>query len=89
MSLCDLPSAVPSLEGSPATGFGVDGSATNSPMPPGALTRDELIALVARIIRAEEPEAVEDGLVLRFQESVVDPAASDLIFWEPSSRGAV
>jgi Colicin immunity protein / pyocin immunity protein len=50
-------------------------------MPPGALTRDELIGLVERIMRVETAdEDDEDRLVDLFEESVVHPAASDLIF---------
>jgi hypothetical protein len=51
-------------------------------MPPGALTRDELIVLVERIMRVETAdEDEEDRLVELFDESVVHPAASDLIFY--------
>ena len=50
-------------------------------MPPGVLTRDELIALVERIMRVNTAdESEEDRLIDLFEESVVHPAASDLIF---------
>jgi hypothetical protein len=50
-------------------------------MPPRALTRDELTALVDRIMRFETAEQeVEDRLVDLSEESVVHPDASDLIF---------
>jgi hypothetical protein len=48
---------------------------------PGDLSREELIALVARIMRAEDDEEEQDRLVEIFQDSVVHPAASDLIYW--------
>ena len=51
-------------------------------MAPGDLTRNELIQLVAKIMRAETlDEAREDRLVALFDESVAHPEASDLIFY--------
>ena len=51
-------------------------------MAPGDLSREELIALVERIMRVETAdEAVEDGLVARFEDSVTHPAATDLVFY--------
>lgn len=51
-------------------------------MAPGDLSRDELIALVARIMRVEtNDEAEEDRLVELFASSVIHPAAIELIFW--------
>lgn len=50
-------------------------------MAPGDLSRDELIALVARIMRAEADEAEEDRLVALFDDSVAHPSATDLIFY--------
>jgi hypothetical protein len=51
-------------------------------MPPGALSRDELIQLVTRILRADcADEREADRLVRRFDDSVAHPEASGLIFW--------
>ena len=51
-------------------------------VPPGHLSRDELIALVERIMRVESSEeAEEDRLIELFESSVAHPAASDLIFY--------
>jgi hypothetical protein len=51
-------------------------------VPPGDLSRDELIALVERIMRVEtSDEAEEDRLIELFESSVTHPAASDLIFY--------
>ena len=50
-------------------------------MAPGDLSRQELIDLVARIMRAEgATEAEDDRLVALFESSVVHPQATDLIF---------
>ena len=49
---------------------------------PGALSRDQLVALVRQILAAIETgtEAEQDRLVQTFQQSVAHPAALDLIF---------
>lgn len=50
---------------------------------PGALPRDQLVALVEQILAAIETgtDAEQDRLVQTFRQSVAHPAASDLIFW--------
>ncbi|WP_211340197.1 bacteriocin immunity protein [Solirubrobacter pauli] len=48
---------------------------------PGALSRDELIALVEKILRADGTEAEHHELVRRFEHSVPHPRATDLIYW--------
>ncbi len=51
-------------------------------MAPGDLSRDELVLLVARIMRAEgATEEEDDRLVELFESSVVHPGALDLIFY--------
>lgn len=51
-------------------------------MAPGDLRRDELIKLVEAITRADGATEEEDDRLLQlFQDSVVHPAASDLIFY--------
>ena len=50
-------------------------------MPPAEPDREELIALVDRIMRAQDDEAEEDRLVQLFEDSVTHPAATDLIFY--------
>ena len=51
-------------------------------MPPGDLSREELIALVERIMRVEtKDELAEDRLVQSFEDSVAYPGASSLIFY--------
>ena len=51
-------------------------------MPPGDLSRDELIVLVSRIIHWDtDDEDEQDRLVHLFDDSVTHPGASDLIFW--------
>ncbi|MDA0170955.1 bacteriocin immunity protein [Solirubrobacter taibaiensis] len=47
----------------------------------GALSRDELIDLVERILRVEGTETEHQALVRRFEQSVPRPGASDLIYW--------
>ena len=50
-------------------------------IPPGDLSRQELIDLVERIMRADgATEEEDDRLAQQFEESVVHPAALDLIF---------
>ena len=48
---------------------------------PGALSRDELIALVEKILRAEGTKAEHRELVRRFEQSVPHPRATGLIYW--------
>ena len=48
---------------------------------PGALSRDELVALVQRILDGDDAEDEQDRLVRTFEQSVVHPGASDLIYW--------
>jgi hypothetical protein len=48
---------------------------------PGALSRDELIALVERLQRADGTEAEQDDALRRFSQSVPHPCAGDLIHW--------
>lgn len=48
---------------------------------PGALSREELVAIVQRILDGEGTEEEQDRLVRLFDESVTHPEASDLIFW--------
>ncbi len=51
-------------------------------MAPGDLRRDELIKLVEALTRADGATEEEDDRLLRlFQDSVIHPAASDLIFY--------
>ena len=57
-------------------------------MPPGDLTREELIDLVERIMNAEgDTQAEADRLVARFEDAVVHPEASGLIFWPDEHFG--
>jgi hypothetical protein len=52
------------------------------------LSRDELIELVERIMRAEgETQEEADRLVELFEASVPRPDASDLIFWPKLALG--
>lgn len=52
------------------------------------LSRDELIDLVERIMRAEgDTEEEADRLVELFAASVPHPCASDLIFWPKLELG--
>lgn len=52
------------------------------------MSRDELIHLVERIMRAEgETEEEADRLVDLFEASVPRPGASDLIFWPEQALG--
>ena len=48
---------------------------------PGELSRDELIGLVERVQRAQGTESELAAMIRRFEQSVVRPGASDLIFW--------
>lgn len=48
---------------------------------PGALSREELIALVERIMRGDGTEEDHAELLRKFEQSVPHPAASDLIYW--------
>jgi hypothetical protein len=49
------------------------------------MTRDELIALVERIIRVEDSEEEIDHLIDVLMANVPDPAVTDLIYYhEPS-----
>jgi hypothetical protein len=51
-------------------------------VPPGHLSRQELIELVGRIMRGDgATEDEDDRLVELFEDSVVHPAATDLIFY--------
>ena len=52
---------------------------------PGALSREELVAIVQRILDGEGTEEEQDRLVRLFEESVTHPGASDQIFW-PNRR---
>lgn len=45
------------------------------------LQRDELIALVDKIIKAEGSESEIDEWIVQLKESVPDPNVSDLIFY--------
>lgn len=56
--------------------------------PVGGMTRDDLIGLVERIMRAEgETEEGVDALIELFESSVSRPEASDLIFWPEQALG--
>ena len=52
------------------------------------LSRDELVALVRRIMAAEgETQEEADRLVDLFEANVPHPAATDLIFWPRRALG--
>jgi hypothetical protein len=58
----------------------------------GKLNRDELIALVQKIMAHAGSEAQVDAWIREFKQNVPHPAASDLIFWnfkEPLTAEAI
>jgi hypothetical protein len=54
----------------------------------GALTRDELVSLVGRIMRLEETGRILDEWVWELKQNVPHPHVTDMIFWPDKDRTA-
>jgi Colicin immunity protein / pyocin immunity protein len=50
------------------------------------LSRDELVDLVGRLMRAEGGESDQDAWLDLIERSVPCPHVSDLIYWPPGGR---
>jgi len=53
------------------------------------LSKEELVSLVERIIRAEDSEQILDSLIEKLSCSVSDPNVIDYIYWHTPELSAI